>query len=131
MLRTERKSRVRTRLRARSDRPRLSVFRSLKFIYAQIIDDQKGGTLAAARGKDPKDVGEKVAAAAKKKKIIKVVFDRGAYQYHSRVSKKTKGGNRLGFTVLMGVDDKKSRVGVGLGKAPDVPPAIKKGVRLP
>ncbi|OGD55410.1 50S ribosomal protein L18 [Candidatus Beckwithbacteria bacterium RIFCSPLOWO2_02_FULL_47_23] len=85
MLRTERKSRVRTRLRARSDRPRLSVFRSLKFIYAQIIDDQKGVTLAAARGKDPKDVGEKVAAAAKKKKIIKVVFDRGAYQYHGRL----------------------------------------------
>ena len=47
----------------------------------------------------------------------------------SRVSKKTKGGNRIGFSVLMVVGDKKSRVGVGLGKAPDVLSAIKKGVR--
>ena len=85
MLRAERKRRVRTRLRARSDRPRLSVFRSLKFVYAQIIDDQKGATLAAARGKDPKEVGQKLAALASKKKIIKVVFDRGAYQFHGRV----------------------------------------------
>ena len=85
MLRTERQARVRTRLRARSDRPRLSVFRSLKFIYAQIIDDLKGITLAAAQGKDPKEVGQKLAETAKKKKIIKVVFDRGAYQYHGRI----------------------------------------------
>ena len=85
MLRQERKSRVRKRLLARSDRPRLSVFRSLKFIYAQIIDDQKRITLVAARGKDPQKVGEQLAEKGKKMKIIKVVFDRGAYQYHGRV----------------------------------------------
>lgn len=85
MLRQVRKLRVRKRLLARSDRPRLTVFRSLKFIYAQIIDDQKRVTLAAARGKDPKKVGEQLAEAGKKMKIIKVVFDRGAYQYHGRV----------------------------------------------
>lgn len=85
MLRIERKNRVRIRLRSRSDRARLSVFRSLKFIYAQIIDDAKGITLASARGKDPKEVGQKLAESAKKKKIIKVVFDRGAYQYHGRI----------------------------------------------
>lgn len=72
-------------MRARSDRPRLSVFRSLKFIYAQIIDDQKGVTLAQAKGKNPKEVGQNLAGLALKKKIIKVVFDRGAYQYHGRV----------------------------------------------
>jgi len=48
----------------------------------------------------------------------------------SRVSKKTKGGNRISFTALLVVGDKKARVGVGLGKAPDVLSAIKKGVRL-
>jgi small subunit ribosomal protein S5 len=47
----------------------------------------------------------------------------------SRVSKKTKGGNKIGFSVLMVVGDKKGRVGVGLGKAPDVLSSIKKGVR--
>jgi len=72
MLRTERQARVRTRLRARSDRPRLSVFRSLKFIYAQIIDDQKRITLAVAWGKDPKKVGEQLAEKGKKMKTIKI-----------------------------------------------------------
>src|SRR3989338_8807242 len=56
-------------------------------------------------------------------------FDERVMQV-SRVSKKTKGGNRIGFSVLMVVGDKKSRVGVGLGKAPDMLSAIKKGVRL-
>ncbi|OIN88757.1 30S ribosomal protein S5 [Candidatus Beckwithbacteria bacterium CG22_combo_CG10-13_8_21_14_all_01_47_9] len=55
-------------------------------------------------------------------------FDERVMQVN-RVSKKTKGGNRIGFSVLMVVGDKKSRVGVGLGKAPDVLSAIKKGVR--
>lgn len=55
-------------------------------------------------------------------------FDERVMQVN-RVSKKTKGGNRIGFSVLMVVGDKKSRVGVGLGKAPDVLSSIKKGVR--
>lgn len=86
MFRKDRQTRVRFRLRARAGgRPRLSVFRSLKFIYAQIIDDAKGITLAAAKGKEPQKVGAELAAAAKKKKISAAVFDRGPYRYHGRI----------------------------------------------
>lgn len=77
--------RVRKRLRSRSDRLRLTVFRSLRFIYAQLIDDAKGITLAQAHGKDPKKVGEELAKLAKKKQVTQIVFDRGAYKYHGRV----------------------------------------------
>src|SRR3989337_2656892 len=96
-----RKARVRKALKARAfGRPRLSVFRSDKNIYAQIIDDTTGRTLAAASTLD-KDIKSKVktgspaeAAAAigkliaergKQAKITEVVFDRGAYIYHGRV----------------------------------------------
>lgn len=83
------------------ERPRLSVYRSLDHIYAQIIDDLSGKTLAAAstltkaaNGKKErsggnieaaKRVGAKLAALAKEKNISKVVFDRGGYIYHGRV----------------------------------------------
>ena len=60
---------------------------------------------------------------------IKKEFDEKVVKI-SRVSKKTKGGNRISFSALIVIGDKKSRVGVGLGKAPDVLSAIKKGVRL-
>jgi large subunit ribosomal protein L18 len=64
---------------------RLSVFRSNKFIYAQIIDDVKAHTIAAAKGTDPKEVGAKVAEAAIKAKAKKIVYDRRKYKYHGRV----------------------------------------------
>ena len=66
-------------------RPRLTVFRSLKYIYAQIINDAKGTTLVSAFGPDPETVGGQIAALALKKKISAVVFDRGAYKYHGRI----------------------------------------------
>jgi len=81
-----------------AERPRLSVFRSSKHIYAQLIDDEQGLTLAvassAAKGaklpyggnvKAAQDVGRKIAAAAKEKGIAKAAFDRGHYRYHGRV----------------------------------------------
>ena len=96
-----RKQRVRTQLRKKGKgRVRLSVFRSGKHIYAQLIDDKQGVTLASAstaekdlRSKikngatieSAKAVGELVAKRAKDKKIDEVVFDRGAYLYHGRV----------------------------------------------
>ncbi len=96
-----RKTATRKRLfEHRGERPRLTVHRSLKYIYAQVIDDNKGVTLAAASSLDKdlrkamkshqsieaaKKVGESIAAKAVKVGIKKVMFDRGAYIYHGRV----------------------------------------------
>jgi large subunit ribosomal protein L18 len=89
---------VRRKIVGTPERPRLSVFRSSKHIYAQLIDDLAGVTLAAAgsRGKDvgikyggnvaaAKTVGQKLAAAAKDKGITMAAFDRGPYRYHGRI----------------------------------------------
>lgn len=78
-------------------RPRLTVFRSLKSIYAQIINDGKGVTLAAASGKDPAVVGTQIAALALKKKITAVVFDRGAYKYHGRIRRLADAARQKGL----------------------------------
>ena len=95
-----RQARVRRAVKAAGGRPRLSVFRSSKHIYAQIIDDLKGGTLAAASSMEKtlrdggktganvdaaKAVGKLVAERAKEKGVTDVVFDRGSYLYHGRV----------------------------------------------
>ena len=91
--------RVRTAIKARANgKPRLSVHRSGRHIYAQVIDDAAGTTLAAAstldkdvRGKTgatseaAADVGKRVAAAATKAGVTKVVFDRGGFLFHGRV----------------------------------------------
>jgi large subunit ribosomal protein L18 len=95
-----RRRHVRRGITGTPERPRLSVFRSSKHIYAQLIDDLAGVTLAAAsttksevREKSPYGgnvkaavaVGKKIAEAAKAKGISKVAFDRGHYRYHGRV----------------------------------------------
>lgn len=77
--------RTRNKVRGSSDKPRLSVFRSNKYIWAQVIDDAAGKTMAAAGGKNPAEVGKTVAERALKAKIKKIVFDRGAYRYHGQV----------------------------------------------
>ena len=92
-MRKIRHTRVRKNISGTSEIPRLNVYRSNKNIYAQIIDDEKGVTLAEASSMKEKGnnlevaakVGKAIAAAAKKKKISKVVFDRGGYLYHGRV----------------------------------------------
>lgn len=90
-LRTRRKVRTTT---VASGRPRLSVYRSSKHIYAQIIDDSKGHTIAAASSAALKSgnksdtataVGKALAQAALEKGVKQVVFDRGSYKYHGRV----------------------------------------------
>lgn len=95
--RVRRHERVRTKVQGTTERPRLSVYRSEKNIYAQIIDDIKGVTLVQASSIDKdfegigsnteaaKKVGQAVAERAKAAGIDKVVFDRGGYIYHGRV----------------------------------------------
>ncbi len=91
-----RKIRVRTKLR-RNLKPRLSVFRSNRFIYAQIIDDGAGKTLMAAKGITPKEVGLAIAKKAIEKKIKSIVFDRGSYSYHGQVKALAEGAREGGL----------------------------------
>jgi len=80
-----RHKRIRSTLSGTALRPRLSVFKSHKFLYAQLIDDVKGHTLAQASSDDAKKVGIDIAKAAKAIKIDKVVFDRGGYLYIGKI----------------------------------------------
>ncbi len=88
------KKKIRTKIRGIADRPRLSVFRSNKFIYAQLIDDAQGKTLAQASDvkiakgtkiERAKEVGQAIAKAGAQAKIKKVVFDRNGFKYTGRV----------------------------------------------
>lgn len=114
--RTEARARVRVRVRSRvrgaAERPRLAVFKSGRHIYAQVIDDGEGATLAHASSLDeglrkagPKGasreaagkVGALVAERAKKAGVTKVVFDRGGYRYHGRVKALAEGARTAGL----------------------------------
>lgn len=79
------------------DRPRLSVFRSSKYVYAQIIDDSVSKTLTSANGKKAYEVGKKLAEKALKLKIKNVIFDRGGFLYHGRVAELAKGARDGGL----------------------------------
>lgn len=83
--RDRRRAKIRATISGTGERPRLSVFKSNTAIYAQLVDDDKGATLAMAHGKDAKEVGQKIAKAAVEKKVSKVVFDRGGYIYTGKV----------------------------------------------
>jgi len=106
-----RQKRVRSTLRRNSSRARLSVFRSNKYIYVQIVDDKRNETLISAsdvkksaKGKNVKRVdsagvvGEDVAKRALKKGIKEVVFDRGGYKYHGRVKALAEGARKGGLS---------------------------------
>lgn len=85
------------KLRGIKDRPRLSVFRSSKYVYAQIIDDSVSKTLTSANGKKAYEVGKKLAEKALKLKIKNVIFDRGGFLYHGRVAELAKGARDGGL----------------------------------
>jgi len=99
--RIRRKLGIRQKISGTTERPRLTVFRSNKFIYAQIIDDTVGKTLAAASSKEVKGgaakVGVALAKAAKENKISQVVFDRGGYRYLGQIKALADGAREGGL----------------------------------
>jgi large subunit ribosomal protein L18 len=110
--RSRRKLRIRKKVSGTSERPRLTVFRSSKHIYAQVIDDSKASSLAVAstlskalagelEGKSKQDaakvVGTAIASACKDKGITQVVFDRNGYAYHGRVSALANAAREAGL----------------------------------
>lgn len=115
--RDRRRKRVRAKVKGTSERPRLSVFRSHKHVWAQLIDDTQGKTIAAAgdmeikskikskKSEKPKEgrralagkVGELIAEKALKKKITTAVFDRGGYGYHGIVRAVAEGARGGGL----------------------------------
>ena len=111
-LRVVRHIRVRKKVQGDGTRPRLCVFRSLRHIYAQVIDDTTGHTLAsasslesaagkgtelAAKLSTSQSVGKLVAERAKEQGIKEVVFDRGGYKYHGRVKALAEGSREAGL----------------------------------
>lgn len=99
--RVKRHKRIRRKVAGTSSRPRLCVYRSLKHIYAQLIDDEKGHTLIGVSSLSPelhdvlkyggniaaaKEVGKLIAKKALEQNVTQVVFDRGGYKYHGRVA---------------------------------------------
>lgn len=111
-MRIKRKRRIRRRVHGTPERPRLTVFRSARHIYAQVIDDVRGETLAAAssmekeirdRGKSQNkkaaagEIGKLIAQRASEKGIDTVVFDRNGYKYHGRVKAVSDGARENGL----------------------------------
>ncbi len=106
--RERRHRRVRGKVAGNAERPRLAVFRSNRGIFAQLVDDAGGRTLAGAswvalkgfkgdKSEQAKEVGKQLAAAAKKAGIAEVVFDRGGYLYHGRVKALAEGAREGGL----------------------------------
>ena len=106
-----RKIRVRARIKGTADRPRISVYRSSKYIYAQAIDDVKRTTVCSSSSKavvskekvkksdQAKQVGLRLGKALSEKKILKAVFDRGSYAYLGRVKQLAEGLREAGIHI--------------------------------
>jgi large subunit ribosomal protein L18 len=108
--RLRRHRRVRGKVRGTAERPRLAVFRSNRGIFAQLVDDDAGRTVAAAswldlpksfkggKGEQAAEVGKRLADAGKKAGVGSVVFDRGGYLYHGRVKALADGAREGGLS---------------------------------
>ncbi len=106
--------RVRAKISGTAQRPRLSVFRSHRGLYVQLIDDAKGHTLVSAHSREIKkaatgsknrrvqiayELGKLLAEKAKEKGIVQAVFDRGGYKYHGRVKAIAEGARQGGLNI--------------------------------
>lgn len=89
---------VRAKIKSETVRPRLSVFRSNKFIYASLIDVATGKTVGGVSGKKPEEVGQKIAELGVKLGLKEVVFDRGRYRYHGQVKILAEAARKGGLT---------------------------------
>lgn len=109
--RRRRHFRVRKSVHGTAERPRLAVFRSNRYIYAQVIDDESGRTLAAASSQEKAlrnstltvetatEVGKRIAARAKDAGVEAVVFDRGGFKFHGRVKAVADAAREEGLTL--------------------------------
>ncbi|MBT6034085.1 MAG: 50S ribosomal protein L18 [Candidatus Jacksonbacteria bacterium] len=104
--RKERHARIRSQVKGTATAPRLNVFRSARFITAQLINDDTGEVLAMGTSKDTKtpanaagalETGKAIAKKAAEKKVEAVVFDRGGYAYHGRVKALADGAREAGL----------------------------------
>jgi large subunit ribosomal protein L18 len=84
--RTKRHNRIRAKISGTAERPRLCIYKSNRYLEAQVIDDTKGVTLAAVKMDDAKKAGAEIAKAAKAKGIEAVVFDRGGFRYTGAIA---------------------------------------------
>jgi large subunit ribosomal protein L18 len=107
--RSKRRRRIRGKVEGTAERPRLSVYRSNRGVFAQLIDDERGSTLVSVRWIEPqlkqlkameqaKRAGELLATRAKQAGIDSCVFDRGGYKYHGRVKALADGARSEGLT---------------------------------
>jgi large subunit ribosomal protein L18 len=112
LARIKRHARLRQRVKGRQERPRLNVFRSLNHIYAQLVDDAVGHTIASSSSLDPevkaeaegktktaiaRVVGLLIAERAKEKGVREVVFDRGGFKYHGRIKALAEAARKAGL----------------------------------
>ncbi len=108
--RLKRRRRVRAKVAGTAERPRISVFRSNRGVFAQLVDDERGHTLAAVQWTEPglrdlkpleqaTEAGKRLAQRAKDAGIERAVFDRGGYQYHGRVKALAEGIREGGLAV--------------------------------
>jgi large subunit ribosomal protein L18 len=97
--RYRRHKRVRAKVKGTAEVPRLCIFRSNKYIYAQLINDDKNKILVSVSGKfkESKKIGKEIAKKATDSKIKKIVFDRGGYKYHGRVKELAEGAREGGL----------------------------------